>query len=165
MRLAVRAGLLLLVAGQVLGQLILINGAAVLHNNPEADLAQANVLGLAGQTKVPHAVALHAIQVLPGLAWLLSFTALTERVRLRLVVLATAGYAGLLLVNVAQTFRGLAPLTLDITALAALLLSLTLLLGAAALTLINLLRPRWRSRPTNTPPPATGDDPTRPEEP
>ena len=154
---------LLLVAGQVVGQLILINGANVLHNDPGADLAQANVLAVAGQMKVPHAVALHAIQALPALAWLLSFTPLAERVRLDLVVLATAGYTGLLLVNVAQTFRGLAPLTLDITALVTLLLSLTLLLGAAALTLINL-RPRWRSGSSNPPPPATAD-PTRSDEP
>ena len=152
MKLAIRAGLLLLVAGQVLGQLILLNGATVLHDNPGAGLAQANVLGLAGQMKVPHAVALHAIQALPGLAWLLSFTALTERVRLRLVLVATAGYTGLLLVNVAQTFRGLAPLTLDITALVALLLSLTLLLGATALTLASLLRWRPASHSSTTPP-------------
>jgi len=151
MRLAILAGLLLLVAGQVLGQLILINGATVLHADPGANLAQANVFGLAGQMKVSHAVALHAIQVLPGLAWLLSFTALPERVRLRLVVLATAGYAGLLLVNVAQTFRGLAPLTLDIAALVALTLSIALLLGTTVLTLINLFRPRPPSR-SSTPP-------------
>jgi len=146
MRLAIRAGLLLLVAGQVLGQLILINGVAVLRDDPGVDLAQANVLGLAGQMKVPHAVALHAVQVLPALAWLLSSTALAERVRLRLVVLATAGYAGLLLVNVAQTFRGLAPLALGVTALVLLLVSLTLLLGAGALTLVHLVR-RGRTGP------------------
>jgi hypothetical protein len=156
MRLAVRAGLVLLVAGQVLGQLILINGATVLHSGARADLGQANVLGAAGQMKVPHAVALHAVQALPALAWLLSFTALTERTRLRLVVVATAGYAGLLLVTIAQTFRGLAPLALDITALVTLLLSLILLLAVAALTLINLLRPRWRSRHSPTPPPDAG---------
>jgi hypothetical protein len=152
MGLAIRAGLLLLVAGQVLGGLILNNGGTVLHNDPGANLAQANIFGLAGQMKVPHAVALHAIQALPALAWLLSFTALTERVRLRLVVLATAGYTGLLLVNIAQTFRGLAPLTLDVTASVVLLVSLTLLLVATALTLINLLRPRWRRHTLHTPP-------------
>jgi hypothetical protein len=145
MKLAIRAGLLILVAGQVLGQLILLNGATVLHTNPGAGLAQANVFGLAGQMKVPHAVALHAIQVLPGLAWLLSFTSLPERVRLRLVILATAGYAGLLVVNVLQTFRGLAPLALDITALVALVLSLTLLGGVGTLTVIHL-----RRRPAHT---------------
>jgi hypothetical protein len=154
MRLAIRAGLLLLVAGQIAGQLILINGATVLHDDPGSGLAQANVFGVAGQMKVPHAVALHAIQVLPALAWLLSFTTLAERVRLRLVVLATAGYTGLLLVNVAQTFRGLAPSALDVTALVTLLLSLTLLLSAGALTLVNLPRHRRPGRTSSTPPPA-----------
>jgi hypothetical protein len=145
MQLAIRAGLLILVAGQVLGQLILLNGATVLHKDPGAGLAQANVFGLAGQMKVPHAVALHAIQVLPGLAWLLSFAALTERVRLRMVVLATLGYTGLLLVNVLQTFRGLAPLALDLTAMGALVLSLALLGGVGVLTLIHLRRRRQRA--------------------
>ncbi|HEX8510895.1 MAG TPA: hypothetical protein VF635_15520 [Propionibacteriaceae bacterium] len=164
MRLAVRGGLLLLVAGQVLGQLILVNGATVLHHDPGANLAQASVLGAAGQMKVPHAVALHAIQVLPALAWLLSFTSLVERVRLRLVVLAAAGYTGLLLVNVAQTFRGLAPLALNIAALATLLLSLTLLLGTGIVTLVSLLRPRPPSRTSSTPPAEAGN-PTWPEDP
>jgi len=144
MKLAIRAGLLILVAGQFLGQLILINGATVLHNNPGTGLAQANVFGLAGQMKVPHAVALHAIQALPGLAWLLSFTQITERIRLRLVILATTGYTGLLLVNILQTFRGLAPLALDITAAGALALSLTLLGGVGAVTLIHLRERRPR---------------------
>ena len=156
MRLAIRAGLLLLVAGQILGQLILVNGATVLHTQAGANLARANVFGLAGQMKVPHAVALHAIQVLPVLAWLLSFTALTERVRLRLVVLATVGYTGLLLVNVAQTFRGLAPLALDVSASVTLLVSLALLCGAAAVTLVNLVRPRSRDQNPRTPSPETG---------
>jgi hypothetical protein len=106
--------------------------------------------------KIPHAVALHAIQVLPALAWLLSFSALTERVRLRLVILATAGYTGLLLVNILQTFRGLAPLTLDITALVALVLSLSLLLGVAVMTLINLFRRQPGGATSSTPPSDTG---------
>jgi hypothetical protein len=41
--------------------------------------------------KVPHAVAIHAIQVLPALAWLLAFTALSEPRRLGLVRVATVG--------------------------------------------------------------------------
>jgi hypothetical protein len=155
-RLAIRAGLLLLVAGQVLGQLILLNGATVLHDHPGANLARANVLGLAGQMKVPHAVALHAIQVLPALAWLLSFTALPERVQRRLVILATVGYTGLLVVTVAQTFRGLAPLALDVTALVTLLLSLALLVAAAAVTLVKLLGRRPRHHHPSTRPPDAG---------
>jgi hypothetical protein len=41
--------------------------------------------------KVPHAVAIHAIQVLPTLAWLLSLARLPEPHRLALVWAATVG--------------------------------------------------------------------------
>jgi hypothetical protein len=47
----------------------------------------------AGGFKPVHAVTMHAIQLLPVLAWLLSFTSWTERRRLTVVVLVTAVYA------------------------------------------------------------------------
>jgi len=52
---------------------------------------------------------MHAIQVLPVLAWLLSFARLSERRRLGLVWAATAGYGALVTVSVAQTAAGRAP--------------------------------------------------------
>jgi hypothetical protein len=58
---------------------------------------------------VPHAVGMHAVHVLPVLAWLLSFTVLSQWRRLRLVVAACIGYLGLLAVVAAQTFAGLVP--------------------------------------------------------
>ncbi len=81
--------------------------------------------------KVPHAVALHGIQVLPALAWLMSFTGFGQRARKRTVTVAVAGYAGLVAVAALQTFSGLAPLDLTIWAAVLLLASLTLLAGAA----------------------------------
>jgi hypothetical protein len=50
--------------------------------------------GAAGVMKVPHAVTMHAVQVLPGLAWLLGFAAVGERRRLGLVWAATKGLWG-----------------------------------------------------------------------
>jgi hypothetical protein len=62
--------------------------------------------------KVPHAVAMHAIQVLPGLAWLLSFARLPEGRRLGLVWAGSVGYGALVVVSLLQTTAGLAPLDL-----------------------------------------------------
>ena len=64
--------------------------------------------GAAGVMKVPHAVAIHAIQALPALAWLLSFAALPEPRRLGLVRIAVVGYAALVVVSVLQTVTGAA---------------------------------------------------------
>jgi hypothetical protein len=61
--------------------------------------------------KVPHAVAIHAIRVLPALAWLLSFATLAERGRARLVAAATLGYAVLVAVSLLQTATGWRPWT------------------------------------------------------
>src|SRR5262249_61915076 len=61
--------------------------------------------------KVPHAVAMHAIQVGPALARLLGFTGLPERRRLGLVW-AAAGYGALVAVSVTQTAAGRAPFDL-----------------------------------------------------
>lgn len=52
--------------------------------------------GGGGGLKVPHAVALHGLQVLVALGWLLQFTALSERRRTAVVLAAAAGYLGLI---------------------------------------------------------------------
>jgi hypothetical protein len=133
MALAIRAGTLLLLAGQVLGVAILQNGSEKVAADRSA-IAQASVFGLAGQMKVPHAVALHAVQVLPVLAWLLSVSPLAERARVRIVAVAAMGYTGLVGVSGLQTFRGMAPLSLDAVADVLAVVSL-LLLAAAAVAL------------------------------
>jgi hypothetical protein len=69
MRLAILTGLVSLLASQALGGLIIANGMS----KPDA-VATASTFGAAGAMKVPHAVTLHAIQLLPALAWLLAFT-------------------------------------------------------------------------------------------
>jgi hypothetical protein len=88
--------------------------------------------------KVPHAVAMHAIQVLPGLAWLLSFARLPEGRRLGLVWAGSVGYGALVVVSLLQTTAGLAPLDLGVAAAALSLLGVVLLgiaFGAALLAL------------------------------
>src|SRR5215468_9061101 len=87
------------------------------------------------------AVAMHAIQVLPVLAWLLSFAALAERRRVGLVWAATAGYGALVTVSVAQTAAGRAPFDLGLAAVALALAGATLLAAAFTAALLALRHP------------------------
>ena len=87
-RLAIRAGLVLLVAAQGIGGAMIARGLTALETEGQAE---AYVAG--GSLKLAHAVTMHAVQVLPllvvGLAWL----ALPEHRRMRIVRVATAAYA------------------------------------------------------------------------
>jgi hypothetical protein len=88
---AIRSGLLLLLASQALGGAIIANGLS----QPIAQAAETgSVFGAGGAMKVPHAVSLHAVQTLPALAWLLSFSSWPERRRLHVLLVAAAGYLG-----------------------------------------------------------------------
>ena len=95
--------------------------------------------GAAGVMKVPHAVAIHAIQVLPALAWLLAFAALDERRRLGLVRVATVGYVALVVVSVLQAATGVAPFDVGLVEAVLYLLGVGLL-GAAFLAALLALR-------------------------
>ncbi len=113
LKLAIRFGMVLLAVSQVLGNLIIANGG--------------KIYGVAGAMKVPHSLALHAVQVLPLLAFLLLFSEWSENRRTGLVAVAAAGYAGLVVVAIYQTFNGLAPFDLSLVA--------GLVLGVAGLSL------------------------------
>lgn len=133
--LAIRAGLVLLVAGLGFGYAILRHGAAQVSAGGSL---HTDVFGAAGEMKLPHAVALHGVQVLAVLGWLLLFTRWDEARRVRAVAAGAAGYVGLLAVAAWQTFHGLAPFALaPMTALAA-AASVALLAGAYAVTLAGL---------------------------
>ena len=76
---AIRAGLILLVAAQVFGGLIIQNGIAKVLDPQTGEflsegLESASLFGQAGMMKIPHGLALHAIQALPVLVLLLLFT-------------------------------------------------------------------------------------------
>jgi uncharacterized membrane protein (DUF485 family) len=117
---AVRAGLILLVFGQAFGVLIIVNGLA-----PETTYEAASIFGGAGQLKVPHSVAIHALQVLPFLGWLLAFTSWPGIRRTRVVIIAAAGYIGLAGVSVLQTFTGVAAIDLNLLTGLLLVISVT----------------------------------------
>ena len=104
--LAIRAGMVFLTIGQFLGFAIVTNGLGV------DDLSRASIFGVAGEMKLPHAVALHGLQLLGILALLLERTGIPESRRMWLVVLGIAGYALALIIGAVQTFGGRAPLDL-----------------------------------------------------
>jgi hypothetical protein len=64
---AIRLGLILLVAGQAIGGIVLGEGLRQLEVGP---VASPVAFGEAGSMNVPHALALHGLQVVPVLGWL-----------------------------------------------------------------------------------------------
>jgi hypothetical protein len=136
MALAIRAGLLILLVAQVVGGWMIQHGLGLAEQGATDGLT---TFGAAGVMKVPHAVAIHGIQVLPALAWLLSFAALPEPRRLGLVRVAVAGYVALVVVSVLQTASGVAPFDVDVLAALLYLLGIALL-GIALVTAVLALR-------------------------
>ncbi len=135
MAVAIRAGLLILLVAQGVGGWMIGHGVGPASDGRTIGLT---TFGAAGVMKVPHAVSLHAIQVLPVLAWLLSF-AVDERRRLSLVRAATLGYLALAAVSVLQTATGVAPFDVGVAAAALYLLGVVLL-GAALLAALLAFR-------------------------
>ena len=73
-----------------------------------------NTFGAAGALKVPHAVTIHAAQVLPALALVLLAVPGRELLRVRVVELGAAGYVVLVGATMVQTYAGRAPFDLDV---------------------------------------------------
>lgn len=109
MALAIRAGLVGLLAAQASGAWMLLHGLALLDADADPLVQSMSTVGAAGSMKFTHAVPMHAIQVLAVLAWLLSRSGLPQRRETRLVALAVVGYGGLVAVALLRTSFGLAP--------------------------------------------------------
>jgi hypothetical protein len=138
MALGIRAGLLTLLVAQAVGGWMIQHGLRLADQGMTDGLT---TFGAAGVMKAPHAVAIHAVQVLPVLAWLLSFARLSERRRLALVRVAASGYVALVAVSVLQTATGVTPLDVGVVATALYLLGITLLGGAFVAALLALRNP------------------------
>ncbi len=138
MAVAIRAGLLILLVAQGVGGWMIQHGVGPAGDGVTEGLT---TFGAAGVMKGPHAVAMHAIQVLPALAWLLSFARLPERWRLVLVAGATVGYGALVAVSLLQTAAGLAPLDVGVAAAVLSLLGVLLLGTAFGVALLALRNP------------------------
>jgi hypothetical protein len=88
LRSAIRVGFVTLCGAMATGATMIVRGMMlVFSGNPAAAYATGGAL------KPTHAVTMHAILVLPLLAWLLSFADWSERRRLRVVLLVSAAYA------------------------------------------------------------------------
>jgi len=98
---AIRGSMFIFIAAQVFGIfMITINS---------------HMIAPAGSMKGPHAIALHSLQILPLLAFLLMFTNWNEAERSRVIVPAISGYVGVTALVTAQAMNGLATFGLNLT--------------------------------------------------
>jgi hypothetical protein len=130
LRLALRAGLLVLVVALAAGAVMIARGVVTARGG-DPQLAYTT----AGALKPLHAVAMHAILVLPGLAWLLRFTRWPESHRLRVVRLAVFADAVLTAVVGAESFAGVSPPAAPLPVLALSVLAGAVLAGTAGYAL------------------------------
>jgi hypothetical protein len=134
-RLAVRFGLLVLMVALATGAVMIARGVGESRGG-DAQLAYTT----AGALKPLHAVAMHAILVLPGLAWLLRFTGLAERQRLRVVWLAVVADAVLTAVIGIEAFAGIPPFSAPAVYTGLSAAALAVLAGAVIFALFSALR-------------------------
>jgi hypothetical protein len=130
--LAIRAGLVLMLVSQAVGVQMIVEGG--------------NTFGEAGALKLPHAVTLHAVQVLPALALVLSLSSAPEPWRARIVALSTGGYGLLIASTMVLTYSGRGPLDQG-AASAALAIGGLAVLAAAWWLALRRLGPRLRRPP------------------
>lgn len=128
---AIRSGLLVLLAAQLVGLWMLLHGLSLLDEDTSPLTQSMSTNGAAGSMKFAHAVPMHAIQVLGVLAWLLSLSGLTQRRQLHLVALAVSGYVALFAIALLRTAAGEAPFDLLSAATAGYLVAALLLAGPA----------------------------------
>jgi MFS family permease len=131
-RWAIRVGLVLTIAGLVMGGLMITEG---LRQQELGPVPSPVVFGEAGLVVFPHLLSFHSLLILSALAWLLSFTALPERRRTSVVQAAAAIYVVLVAVSLAQALAGRA--AFDLTGSFALVfwISVALLMVAFIATL------------------------------
>jgi hypothetical protein len=137
MRLALCAGFLALDVALAIGAVTV--ALAVLD---VAGGDQQAAYGVGAHWKPAHAVPMHGVLALPLLAWLLARTALPEPARLRIVVLAVAGYAVLCTLAVIESAAGVDPFAAPLPATLVALVAVLAIAVAATRTLLALRRRR-----------------------
>ncbi|MDA3648105.1 hypothetical protein LZ318_22080 [Saccharopolyspora indica] len=111
MRLALRAGLVALTASMATGAVMIVRGLMLGGAGRLAEAYQS-----AGFLRPAHAVTMHAVLLLPALAWLLSRTRRPEVERLRLIRITIAAYGAVVALVTAAALAGLAVATPATTA-------------------------------------------------
>ncbi len=127
MALAIRSGLVALLAAQGIGVWIVVHGMALVNAGADPLTQSMSTYGTEGAMKLAHAVPMHAIQVFAVLAWLLSHSSLSQGRQVLLVALAVIGYAGLFGVMLLRTAAGLEPFDLHSGSIAGYLVAVVLL--------------------------------------
>lgn len=135
LRMAIQVGFVALCVSMVVGALMIAKGMVLVFSG-DSQLAYA----IGGAYKPSHAVTMHAILVLPALAWLFSLTSWPERRRLRAVLFATAGYVAFAGVITVENFVGSDLSQTPVAALAIAALGTLALLVAGALALFAVAR-------------------------
>jgi hypothetical protein len=131
MTLAIRGGMLLLLLSCLLGFVL------VAYGNHQVSLGRPpSIFGRAGVMKFPHGAPMHAIQILPALAWFLRLLKVGGAQRLRAVACAFASLVVFTIFSILQTFSGRARFDLWwfsglVLAAAASLMSVTVYIGAS----------------------------------
>jgi hypothetical protein len=125
LRLAIRAGLVVLLVALATGA-VMIGRGVVAARGGDPQLAYTT----AGALKPLHAVAMHAILVLPAVAWPLQFTRWPEAHRMRVVKTAVVSDAVLTAVIGAESFTGVSPLAAPLPVLALSVLATAVLAGS-----------------------------------
>jgi hypothetical protein len=135
LRTAIRIGFVSLLASLVVGALMIAKGMLlVFGGDPQAAYATGGAL------KPTHAVTMHAVLVLPALAWLLSFATWTERRRLGVVLLCAAGYVTLAAVVAVGNVVGLPPSELPLALVVISVLAVFAILVAGLLAVDGVTR-------------------------
>jgi hypothetical protein len=138
MRLALRFGFATLLVALAVGAAMIATGS-VAARGADPSIAYET----AGFLKPAHAVTMHAILVIPGLAWLLSFTRWSENQQINIVRLSIVGYTVLALVIIIESVTHTPPLAAPPLAMAVSGLGLTALAAAGVLGVYGVL-----ARPT-----------------
>jgi hypothetical protein len=127
MRLALRFGFVVLMVAMATGAAMIAMGVPMSRTDPRAAFETAGFL------KPAHAVTMHAILVIPGLAWLLTFTSWPESVRTRIVQLGAGGYALVSAVVMAESIAHVDPLSAPPVPMLASLVGLGALVAAGGI--------------------------------
>jgi uncharacterized integral membrane protein len=135
MRLAIQVGFLTLLAAQIIGGVMIARGMILVFRG-----AAQTAYATGGMLKPTHAVTMHAILILPALAWLISFVDWSERRRERVVRLASLGYVVLATVIAVGNVAGVDLSHLPGVMAAPLAVGALLLVATGGLTLLALGR-------------------------
>lgn len=111
--LSIRAGTPVMLVGVFTGWLMIFNwggvwqGIARPGNLPSGDNVPVAQGAVGGDIVLLHALGVHGLNLVPLVAWLLSYSSLTERLRYRMTAVATSCIAAILAVCAVSMFRSL----------------------------------------------------------